>query len=201
MSAPEPISALGGKLAPRLGPLAGVTISERSVDFVTIAARRNRAKELDDALQRLLGLGLPEAGGSATAGDVSILWTAPATALAIGPQGSLALLAEKIPRDIAAVVDQSGGFCLLRVAGPKARAALAKGCRIDLHPSAFGPDDVARTIIAQTPTIIRQVDDAPTYDMIAPRTLARSFADFMIRAAEEFGVAIAPASTTRKLES
>jgi len=106
-------------------------------------------------------------------------------------------LRSAIPRDVAATVDQSGGFAILRLAGPKASAILAKGCRLDLHPSAFQPGSCARTLMAQTPVILHQLDAAPSYDLIVPRTLALSFAEFLIRAAEMSGVTL---SATLKSE-
>ena len=133
----------------------------------------------------------PSRAGASAHGDVAALWIAPATALIVGPPPRLQALRTAIPPAIAAVVDQSGGFAVVRLAGPRAAAALAKGCRVDLDPRAFGAGCVARTIIAQVPAIVHRVDAGATiereFDLFVPATLARSFVEFLLHAADEFG--------------
>jgi sarcosine oxidase subunit gamma len=176
----------------RADAVAEVKFSERCCGYVVVAARRNQEGRLDAALRALVGTGLPKPGRAASADDCTALWIAPMTALVGGPPQRLTVL-NAIPRDLAAVIDQSGGFAILRISGPKAPAVLAKGCRLDLHPSAFAPGACARTLIGQTPAILHQIDDVPTYDLIVQRTLARSFAQFVIGAAEASGIEISAA--------
>ncbi|WP_342364301.1 sarcosine oxidase subunit gamma [Terrarubrum flagellatum] len=192
MSAPEPMSPLAAYLKPHAAESAGVTICERPVAFAEIVARRGRAAELSAALKTAFGFDAPAAGRSARNVDVEALWIAPDTVLIVGAAPAISRLRNALARDVAAFVDQSGGYGVLRISGPRAREALAKGCRIDLHPSAFGSGHVARTIMAQMPVAIHQLDDAPTFDLIIPRTLAVSFADFVTESAEEFGLSVLP---------
>lgn len=88
---------------------------------------------------------------------------------------------------IAFVVDQSSGYTCLRLAGPRARETLAKGCRLDLHPTVFRLDASARTIIAQVPVILHLKDSAPVFHLLAPITLAHHLVDHLIASATEFG--------------
>lgn len=181
MSAPEPAPPTPG----------GVTLAERRTGLVEVSARRGRERELGTALQAQLGVALPEPGRASAHGDIAALWIAPATALIVGPLARLQELRAAIPPALAAVVDQSGGFAVVQLAGPCAAAALAKGCRVDLDPRAFGAGCVARTIIAQVPAIVHRVDAgasfAPAFDLFVPATLARSFVEFLLHAAAEFG--------------
>ena len=86
-----------------------------------------------------------------------------------------------------AVVDQTHGKSVLRVVGVNAPAVLAKGCRIDLHPREFGPGRTAVTPIARINAVLHQVDAAPTFDLILPATLARSFFEWLEMSAAEYG--------------
>lgn len=76
---------------------------------------------------------------------------------------------------LAAVSDQSGGYQILRLSGPDARTVLQRGAAIDLHPSAFASGSVATTVIAHIGVIVRQLDDAPTYEVALFRSYAASF--------------------------
>jgi heterotetrameric sarcosine oxidase gamma subunit len=79
---------------------------------------------------------------------------------------------------------------VLRIGGPRARAALAKGCPLDLHPRAFGPGDTAVTAIAHVGVQLWQLDDAPTYELAVPRSMAKSFWTWLSASAAEFGLAV-----------
>ncbi len=76
---------------------------------------------------------------------------------------------------LASVSDQSGGYAIFRLSGRDARTVLQRGASIDFHPAAFGPGAVATTVIAHIGVVIRQVDDAPTYDILLFRSFAGSF--------------------------
>jgi sarcosine oxidase subunit gamma len=182
--------ALAGHLVPRLAGASDVTLAERLADLTLVAARRGQEPRLDALLRQELGLGLPKTGRAVVDGDCAALGFSPGTTMIEGPAPRLAALRSAVRRDVAATLDQSGGFAILRLGGPKAPAILAKGCRLDLHPSAFQPGSCARTLMAQTPVILCQLDAAPSYDLIVPRTLALSFAEFLIRAAEMSGITL-----------
>lgn len=196
MSAPEPRSALAGSLVP--GPrgqpgVAGVTLMELHTGLVEIAARRGQEMALDAELRRQVGLGLPAPGRAFEAGDAATLWIAPATALILAPSTRLDPLFGAITPAVAAVLDQSSGFAVLRMSGPMASAALAKGCRLDLDPRVFASGSVARSLIAQVPAILHRPAGDVGFDVIVPATFARSFAEFLCNAAAEFGCMVLPA--------
>ena len=92
----------------------------------------------------------------------------------------------------AAVIDQSSAYVTFRVSGISARAALARLCRLDLHPKAFARHQAARTLMAQVPVILYRMDDVsggePCFALHIPITLAKSFGEHLVIAARSFGV-------------
>ena len=90
----------------------------------------------------------------------------------------------------ASITEQSDGRTIIRIAGPRARDALAKGLAVDLHPRAFKPGDTALTQAAHIGLQIWQLDEAPTYEIAVFRGFARSFWQFLLDAAAEYGCRI-----------
>ena len=91
---------------------------------------------------------------------------------------------------LAAVIDQSDGRAVFRVGGPKARDAFAKGIPLDLDRSVFRPGDTALTSAGHFNVHLWQVDETPTYEVAVFRSFARSFGDWLMEAAAEFGVSV-----------
>jgi methylglutamate dehydrogenase subunit D len=172
---------------------AGVVLAVREgLALAAVAARRGREADLADAVERALGLRPPD-GPKAVAGGGAV-W------IGVGP-GQWLVAVEEDTADfvsaltgrlagLAAVTDQSDGRVVLRVSGPRARDALAKGFSIDLHPRAFRPGDAAATQAAHVGAQIWQVDDAPTYDIAVARSYAASFWSWLTASAAEFGYTV-----------
>ena len=88
----------------------------------------------------------------------------------------------------ATLIDQSSVYVTFEVCGPAAREALARLCRLDLHPKTFALHAAARTLMAQVPVIIHLADAQPTFALYVPMTLAQSFAEHLLIASKAFGV-------------
>lgn len=86
----------------------------------------------------------------------------------------------------ASVSDQSHGRVIMRVNGPKARAVLAKGTPVDLHPDAFPVGKSALTQMAHVGVHLTRID-ADTYDVSVFRGFSESFWEWITEQAEEFG--------------
>lgn len=139
----------------------GVTVMRVAMPLHQVSARR--------------GVELGLTPGRATAfGEGLALCFAPGVAMVAG-------LRPDLPSGRAAVVDQSGGFVILRLSGAAAADVLARCCRLDLHPGAFPPGSVARTPIAQVAVILYRAD-ATTFDILVPATFAHSFEHFLLTA-------------------
>lgn len=90
--------------------------------------------------------------------------------------------------DSAAVIDQSDGRFVLRLTGPRLRDTLAKGVAIDLHPRAFVVGETALAQLAHMHVQLMLLDDAPTFDLVGPRTAAGDVWDWLVASAAAFGL-------------
>lgn len=137
---------------------------------------------------------LPTAPSTVVHGsDVSVIW--------LGPQEWLAVSADRAGEDLegalraavtahgVAAVDVSAQRTSLRLRGAHARALLAKGCSLDLHPRVFGPGAAAQTMLGHAGVVLMPMnDDGTDYRIIVRSSFARYLADWLIDAAEEFSV-------------
>jgi len=197
VSAPEPThplaahATLGRHGAVGEAPLR-VTLPPR--DIVQVMARRGPEDALAEAARStFFGLDLPRAGHAATGRDATAIWVQPGHWLFTAPrgvEGGLAARADKAFAGLAAVVDQSHGRTTVAIAGPAARGVLARGCRLDLHPRAFGPGRAASTQIAHVGCLIHQTDAAPVFELTVFATLAEPFFHWLMEAGAETGVLI-----------
>ena len=87
---------------------------------------------------------------------------------------------------MASVSDQSHGRVVIRVEGPKARAVLAKGTPVDLHPGVFPVGKSALTQMAHVGVHLTRVGE-DAYDLSVFRGFAESFWEWISEQAEEFG--------------
>jgi sarcosine oxidase subunit gamma len=161
--------------------------------LATVIARKGQTAALTERIQSLFGISLPSAPKRVSAGKVAFIGTGPGQWLAVDHGGAdPQAFAAKLTKDLAGLAstsDQSDARAVIRVSGPAARRALAKGLPVDLHPRIFGPGDSALTQIALIGAHIWQIDEAPTYEIAVFRSLAGSFADWLIASAAEFGIA------------
>jgi sarcosine oxidase subunit gamma len=147
------------------------------------------------ALHSVTGLRAPtEANSFTTAGELACLWLGPDEWLVLGPGGGEHEIAARLRSafgDIhAAVTDVSEARTTIAVAGPAARALLAKGTSIDLHPRVFGPGRCAQTGFAGANIILRQTDDVPSFEILLLNSFAEHVWAWLEGACREFRVAI-----------
>lgn len=148
---------------------AAITILPRCAK-VTVRGRESTPALLA-AAATALGFALPVAPNTATEGGGRVaLWLAPGTWRIVGaPDEDGAALAAAFERTVArafaGVVDVSDAYASFRIAGPQARATLARGCPLDLHERAFKPGQCAQSLLAKTEILLHQRDAAPTYDL------------------------------------
>jgi len=187
--------AVPGRYGRCVGGARAVLLTEcLGMRLCVIGARRGKTAEVAEVIRSLTGLAPPPGPNYVTANGLSLVGTAPGQWLA-SAEGEAAgeLLAKVVAAlaGLATTVEQSDGKAVIRVAGPRARAALAKGCSLDLDPRAFAPGDAATTPIALIDCTLWQVDAAPTYELAVPSSLAASFWSWLTAAAAEYGYEIA----------
>ncbi|MGE0725016.1 MAG: sarcosine oxidase subunit gamma [Alphaproteobacteria bacterium] len=196
MSAPEPRSPLAELRRPGRhgadGP-APVVIAEVAQGIVQVTARRGRTGDVAARAGVAAGTPLPGPGRSVTAGGLTAIWVQPDSWLVLGPreEGVLARRMAETFGDAASVVDQSHGKTALTLSGTAARAVLAKGCRLDLHPDVFRVGHAGVIQIAEIGCVVHLIDATPTFGLIVPSSLAESFWEWLTISAAEFGYSVA----------
>jgi methylglutamate dehydrogenase subunit D len=183
---------LSAVAAPK-GPVGVTLMPCDDLGLATVIARKGQTGALTARVQALYGITLPTGPRRVAEGKLAFIGMGPSQWLAV-EQGSAdpQVFATKLTKDLAGLAstsDQSDARAVIRASGPAARKALAKGLPVDLHPRVFGPGDAALTQIALIGAHIWQIDEAPTYDIAVFRSLAGSFADWLIASAAEFGIA------------
>jgi methylglutamate dehydrogenase subunit D len=192
----SPRGAFSGLLrasAPPAGGASGIAVSARPErQLATVIARKGDRADLARRLRQATGLALPEGPRRATTGRMTALGTGPRSWLVMeegGAPGMADRLADALG-PAAAVSDQSDGYAVLRIAGERARAVLAKGIAVDLHPRAFDPGCVAVTSCAHIGVTLWQVDDVPTFEVALFRSYAGSFVHWLRESTAEFGLLV-----------
>jgi methylglutamate dehydrogenase subunit D len=175
-------------MLPRVSPLADVALQGRfgadhgtpgvefrvrhPISIVTVIARMSQGKAVAAALK-----------------GFNAQWAGPEQYFVIAEgRGEGALYRElKAALDgIASVTDQSHGRVIIRIAGPKARAVLAKGSPVDLYPDEFAVGKSALTQMAHVGVHLTRVGE-DAYDLSVFRGFAESFWEWITEQAEEFG--------------
>lgn len=196
MSELLPRSAFTGHLSALGSSPAGACVTLMSCDglaLATVIARKGQAVPLTERVRAVFGIDLPTGPRRISVGKIAFIGTGPGQWLAVEQaSGDLQAFAASLKRDLAglaSVSDQSDARAVLRLSGPMARQVLAKGLPVDLHPRVFGPGDAALSQIALIGAHVWQIDETPTYEIAVFRSLAGSFADWLIASAAEFGIA------------
>lgn len=179
--------------ASQTGKAAGVTISQRTgVGLCSVVARKGAEREVALRVGQSFGIELPRSPRYIAAASNAVCWAGPSQWLFMREDvdtESLVPHLRLVLAGVASVMDQSGGRTIVRITGQRARDALAKGVGIDLHPSVFGPGDVAITEVSHLGVHFWQIDETPSYDFAMFRSFAVSFWEWIVDAADEFGVA------------
>ena len=185
MSALEQRTAGSGRIRVRFGRCAS--------DIVELAARRGRSAELAAVAARR-GLSLPAFGRAAVAGGQLAISTRPERWLLLSPPATPGLAAatwQQACAGTAAVIDSSSALAVFWLAGADSAEVLARGCRLDLHPTVSPTGCAAATTIAQVAVIIVRLPAARL--LLTPATTARHFAEWLAATGEPFGISQAGA--------
>lgn len=147
-------------------------VSAGPLSVVSVTAWRDAA--LAEAVEAAFGLTLPQAGRWTQRDGLAAIWAGPGHWW-LQREGRTKLLQELAPlARHAGLIDISDGRAVFRVSGALARDALMGLLPLDLHPSVFQPGHVASTYAAHMTVQVRQIDDAPSYDLACLRSYAGS---------------------------
>ena len=172
----------------------GVTALDRDgLGLVTIQCRKGQRTTLEAKVQAEYGVALSAGPQRIARGDIAFIGTGPNTWLAISEHAvnDFAIELQQKLEGLVSVTDQSDGYAVLRLTGPKVRNTLAKGVPIDLHDRVFGPGMAASTILSHVGIILWRLPDAdsqPVFEIAVFRSLASSLSHFLSQSAAEFGL-------------
>jgi heterotetrameric sarcosine oxidase gamma subunit len=171
----------------------GVIATVRNgLGLATVLARKGETA-LAELLRDRFGLDLPQGPRRTAARGVAFVGIGPGAWLATAESGGNAFAAalKQAVGDLASVSDQSDGYAMLRLTGPKVRETLAKGVSVDLHKMAFQPGDVAATVVSHIGVTLWRIEDgtdgSPTFEIAVFRSLADSFGHWLCESAAEYG--------------
>lgn len=168
----------------------GVTLSVRHpMSIVTVIARKSQSEALGKAIEAAYECPLPGVGASTGKSTMSFHWCGADQYYAVAEgkaEGELYRDLKVLLEGLASCSDQSHGRVILSVSGPKARALLAKGTPIDLHPSAFGPGKSAVTQMAHVGVHLTQTGE-DEFELSVFRGFSENFWEWLTEQAEEYG--------------
>jgi sarcosine oxidase subunit gamma len=172
----------------------GVLAMDRDgLGIATILARKGQLNALTNQVRERFGVELPRGPYRVAAGDVAFAGIAPESWLVTSEIDShrfAASLKEGLGA-MAAVADQSSGYAVLRLTGPKLREALAKMLPVDLHPRSFRTGDVVATLASHVGATLWRLQDttdgSPVFEVAVYRSFAASFWHSLASSAAEFG--------------
>ncbi|HLH88947.1 MAG TPA: sarcosine oxidase subunit gamma family protein [Xanthobacteraceae bacterium] len=111
--------------------------------------------------------------------------------VATGEPGRLAATLQEALAGHASILDQSDGQVAIGIAGDSARATLAKGIALDLHPENFKPGDAAATRLGHVAIQLARTG-ADAFEILVPRSYAMSVWESLAEMAAEFGCEVQP---------
>ena len=151
------------------------------------------AAAVAEAAGDVLGFALPDAVNRASTGDAG-------RAIRLGPDEVVLLLArdgvdatlEKLAAKLAgrhhALVDISARLVAIDITGEAVRDTLAAACPLDLHQSAFGPDQATRSLFGKAEIILDCLEPA-RFRLLTNRSFAPYVRRLLEEAGREFGIA------------
>lgn len=164
----------------------GIIITARERALASIEARRGQADRVSAAIAAAYDLDLPRTPRWTGAHGISFAWAGPGQWTAIATRPVAGDLARQLA-GIAAVTDQSDGWVLTEISGPRARDALAKLLPIDLDPAVLPTGAVALTRAGHIDLRLRHLD-AGIYELAVFRSLGADLSAWLRSSALEFGI-------------
>ncbi len=169
MTADAPIrrSPLGAETAAPIVVATSGTVGGLAIRELPFAAqvdlRLAPEPAIVDAVERALGVRPSTHPNRSTAGaGLRALWLGPDEWLIVEPTGD----PDQLERRVAAAVEPLGGSVvdvsavrtILEISGPTVRDLLARGCSLDLHPSAFPSGTCAQSPLAHVDVVLDCVE-------------------------------------------
>ncbi len=142
--------------------------------------------------ESVLGFGLPAEPLRGTVGaGAEALWLGPDEWQLLVPADTVDAVAQALSAELRelhhALVPVSHRFVAITVDGPHAADLLAAGCPLDLHPRAFGPGAVTRTLLGKAEIILHRPEVGGGFRLYLARSFVPYLWAWLAAAAREFG--------------
>lgn len=178
-------------------PASSVLLEEAALRGILTLRASTAQGELASALQSTLKLDLPEHLQSHSADKtLCVRWMSPDEWLLTCPVDQAFAIEQKLRAAIKghiAIVNVTGGYCLLTLSGADAVKVLAKSTSYNLNPENFPEGKVVNTVMAKAQVTLRAVGHE-RFEIL----VRRSFADYLWlwlqRAGKEYGLRAVAAS-------
>ena len=161
----------------------------RAGSLVEVAAWPDTLTTVQAASAVLLGVEMPRAGMATSDDSLTVAAVDVGRFLIVTAEPDLAARFQAaLSAADGAVSDLSHGRSVLRLEGDAAVDILAKGMAIDLHATAFPPGRVVQTMIHHVDVLVHR-RAVTAFDLVVLRGFAQFFAEWLLNAGEEFGLA------------
>jgi len=155
-----------------------------------ILRARGNDREVSARLQRAYGLSLPLDPNTVSGVDAPVFWMGPGKWMIVNDCHETERFRERVKsvlHDVVCIVsDCSDVHTVIRVSGRNARALIARGCSLDLHPKHFAPGHCAQSLIARIPVLLHQIDDLPSFDLYVDTSFSVYFWHWLQDASSEY---------------
>lgn len=175
---------------------AGVTLSEAAMAAAWNVQGDPAQSPFVTGVQRLFDVPLPLVPNTTKRGNALIaLWLGPRSWLLVASSLSqrLSTLTDfGSKRDVlnalgGALFDVSASRVAYRIRGTNAATVLAKSCPLDFHPDTFPVGGCAQSMFGRVNALFYQQDAAPTFLVLAGRSLARDVWRLLCRSSAQYG--------------
>jgi len=185
--ATSPFGVTPPALAP---PHCDLIVSDRhGLGLANVLAPRAQVPALARRIREHLGLWLPSGPYRAAAGEIAFAAVGPGAFLVTHEGGGKILASALQPaiQGLAAMMDQTGAYGVLRLSGSTVRDLLCRLVPLDLHPRAFQIGDVATTACGHVSATFWRLEDSsagvPVFEVAVYRSLAGYFWRLLSRSA------------------
>ncbi|MBI1383583.1 MAG: hypothetical protein GC150_01540 [Rhizobiales bacterium] len=162
-------------------------------EVATVLVRRGGEAKASSAIVAVTGLAAPGPRQFARGEGVLVAWDGPGRFVVRreggrdGDTGSLAEALASAMGGAASVVDQSHGAALVRFGGPAAVDVLMRGTSLDVE-NGFPAGAAALVNLGHMAAHLIRLDDGPNYEVQVFRSMAGSFATWLLDSAAQFGI-------------
>lgn len=189
-----PLSAFAQLAVPGAGGgRSSLVVAERrGLGLATVTLRKGAEAVFESRLQDAFGISLGHGPRVSAGADVAFVGTGPRRWLAVRPGGGWRFAADLAGTlaGVASVADQSSGYAVLRLSGPRVRDVLAKGVPVDLDASVFKAGEAAVTLAGHVGIILWQAGEGPVFDVAVFRSMAGDFWYWLDTSAAAFGLSV-----------